>query len=359
MISLPWLIAVAFVIGIVQDAIYRRYGLARTMHARQFSEQAVYVGDTVDLVERIENHKWLPLPWLQVESMFPIGLHFASSQGTAMVTGQSFSYHQSLFSLPPYTKITRRHHITCTLRGIYGLQQTTLTCGNLFGMSAKFQKFVPSSELIVYPAILSLDDIPFPSHSWLGDITVRRFILPDPFTQAGTRAYESGDALRQINWKATARTAQLQVQKQDFTADLKLHVYLNFEVSEEMWEAVTDHDAVELGISYAATLAQYSILQGLEIGFACNGVVSNDDRKNRFTRVSPDAGASHLHHLLTIMAGLTMRCSGSFYTLLEEDVLQGTTRRDYLLISKYQSERLLQCADQLRELGNTVEWLQL
>jgi len=388
MIAIPWLVGVALVIAILQSSLYRRYGLRHILHSRHFSEQAVYAGQNVELVERIENRKWLPLSWLQVESMFPVGLRFLSVSDVDVITGKDFQYHQSVFSLPPFTKVTRRHHITCLQRGVYGLQETTVTCSDLLGGQSAFQKFLPSSGLIVYPAILALHELPLPSHSWQGPITVRRWILPDPFTHAGTRAYQSGDSLRQVNWKATARTGELQVQKNDHTADFHLMIGLNFEVSEDMWEAVSNPQLIELGISYAATITQQAIGEGIACGFLCNGAmnssdITNDERTDPSSstntklreslhltrptpalpelqvRLNPAAGQQHLHAILETMARLQMRCIGSFHTQLERDIADGVTATDYLLITAHQSARLLACKERLEALGNSVQWLLL
>lgn len=357
MTVIPWLLALALGISLLQALAYRRYGLRAVSHRRHYSESVVYAGDPVDLVEEIENAKWLPLPWLQVESMFPVGLRFHGLRDEDIVQGQAHVFHQSLFSLPPYTRIIRRHHITCLQRGVYGLQETTLTCGNLLGATAAFITIEPKARLIVYPALLSLDDLPLPSHSWQGDLSVRRWTLPDPFTQVGTREYESGDPLHQINWKATARSGRLQVQKRDYTADRHLQICLNVEVSEQMWEAVTDPDLIEYGIQCAATIAQWCLAQGLETGFSCNAWIADDEP--RFVKSSAQTGDSHLDTLLTLMARLRMRCNGSFHSLLEEDAEEGVTKRDYLLISAHQGARLQAAAAHLRELGNSVEWLPL
>src|SRR5699024_6360963 len=116
----------------------------------------------------------------------------------------------------------------------YTLQTVSVTTGDGIGFSEVFDSFEAHTSVTVYPSIIAIDDIPLPSHSWLGDITVKRWIVEDPFLQAGVREYQYGDPLNSINWKATARTQNLQINKKDFTADHHLLIYVNFDIHEDI-----------------------------------------------------------------------------------------------------------------------------
>ncbi|MCY0874787.1 MAG: DUF58 domain-containing protein [Firmicutes bacterium] len=370
--DIRWLILAALAVAIAQAFLFRRYGLRHLTYQRYFNEQAVYCNEQIELIERIENAKWLALPWVTVESMFPTGLHFGPMTETAVLSGEAFQYHHSLFTLSAFTRVTRRHRITCIARGVYGMQDATLTCGDLLGGKPHFIQIHAQSKLIVYPAIVPLQEIPLPTHSWQGPIAVRRFVLPDPFTIAGTRDYQQGDPLNQIHWSATARSGRLQVHKRDFTADYQLMILLNFEVSEEMWEIVTDPALIERGLSFAATLVQEATSLGVEVGFACNGTLpeesssyalarsanntgSDRDRENRsYPHFYPRAGLPHLHTVLTAMAEVTMRCAGSFHSLVTREQEDTYRPLDYLIITAHQSARLKDSVDALETVGHTV-----
>ena len=353
--DIRWVIAFTLVAYVLQSLLFRRFGLTRLQYERHFSEGAVYCGEKVELIERLENDKWLPVPWLTIESMFPVGLQFRQTRALHGVVGDALQHHQSLFTLAPYTRVIRHHEITCVARGVYGLQEPVLTCGDLLGATSRFVHIPVDSRLIVYPAILSIVDIPLPAHSWQGSITVRRFIMPDPFTHAGTRDYQYGDPLNQIHWSATARQGRLQVHQRDHTADYRLMILLNFEVTNDMWDVVTDEKLIELGLSYAATLSQEAVRLGLQVGFACNGTRSN----GVIVQIAPANGQEHLHAVLLAMAELTMRCGCSFYTLLDQEMATISSLTDYLLISAHQSEEILIRTAKLQTAGHSVTWLKL
>lgn len=350
MISLGWFVIITVVLAMIQSEIYRRWGLSKVQYMRRFNKEAVPEGEFIELVERIYNRKLLPLPWLRVESKMHPNLEFQSQENLDIKHDQ---YHKSLFSLMPYTGITRRHRIKCKKRGLYRLNSAALTCGELFGIQDISKTFRFNTQVIVYPKILPMEEVPLPSHSWQGDVTIRRWIVDDPFIISGVREYGYGDPLNKVNWKATARVGSLQVHNNDFTAQPNILIYLNVDIAESMWEAVTDIDRIEKGISYAATIADYAIAKGMDVGFGSNAYIK--EHEGEPVRVRPGKGDRQLIHLLEVMAKLEIARSVTFYTFLESDIQSGITGNDILILTCFVSERMEDQIRLLRQRGNAVE----
>ena len=239
-----------------------------------------------------------------------------------------------------------------------------MTTGDAFGFGNSFESKQAKAELIVYPKLTPLDEIPLPSHSWLGDITVKRWIIEDPFVIAGVRDYSYGDPMNSINWKATARTNSLQVSKRDYTADHHLMIYLNFDETEDIWMPVKNLDLFEQGISYAASLAQYTLSQGISTGFGCNAYLvepfqNSTDPIKQPIRIEPSNGTHQLTYLLDTMAKLRLDRSMSFNHFLSEDSSSQMQNTDILLITTILTEKMQENIKQLEENGNAVEivWL--
>jgi len=232
-----------------------------------------------------------------------------------------------------------------------------MTLGDLFGTYDESKDFTVNAEILVFPRLVPVNEIPLPSHSWQGDITVKRWILEDPFMISGVRDYQWGDPLNRISWKASARTGELKVYNRDFTADPRLMILLNIDQSEAMWDAVTNMDLVERGISYAISLAQHAISNGIPVGFGCNAY--QIDQKDRPIRIGPSMSKEHLYFLLEVMAKLIIARSMTFFTFLEEELSRQTSALDYLFITPYTSDRMNQQISRLRSRGNSVEILLL
>jgi uncharacterized protein (DUF58 family) len=358
--GIHWVVIFAVILSTLQNVIYRWFGMKGLSYHRTFNVPAAFPGETAEMVEVIENVKPLPLPWLRLESMIPASLRFASQSNLDIDEGELYQNHKSLFSLRPYTRITRRHTVTCLRRGVYTLQSATMTCGDLFGMSAQTAQLKMNASILVYPALVPLSDIPLPAHSWQGDYSVRRWIVSDPFMTAGVREYRPGDPMNRVNWKASARSGAMQIHKEDFTANQRLMIYINFDLNEQMWGAVTEPEAIEKAIRYAASIANYALQQGMEVGFGCNGYFVDSDRGvKRPVRIEPAAGSGQLYGLLAAMARLEIDRCAPFDSLLETDLARRIGSTDYLILTAYRSDKLEGLAERLRRLGNAVQWMEI
>ncbi|MFY9177635.1 MAG: DUF58 domain-containing protein [Caldicoprobacterales bacterium] len=358
--KIHWMIFVALITIIVQAWVARKWMLKGITYNRFFSVSRAFEGEEIEMVERISNRKLLPVPWLRIESKISQNLEFKKQFNLDIKHEQ---FHKSLFSLMPYTAINRRHQVKCKKRGCYRLNSAALTCGDLFGFQDATKVYELDAQILVYPKLVNLDEIPFLSRSWMGDVVVKRWIIDDPFMYAGVREYTAGDPLNSINWKATARTGNLQVHKRDYTADPRIMIYLNMDVREDMWGPITDPELIEKGISYAASIVNHAIAQGIDTGFGTNGYVI--DQPEESVRILPRGGEEQLILLLDTMAKLVIDRSVTFYTFIEEDIKYSASAAvsgavDYLFITTHVSERMQNQIKQLEDMGNSVEilWLE-
>ncbi|MFH5184433.1 DUF58 domain-containing protein [Paenibacillus sp. TAB 01] len=351
--GIHWFLLVALLLLGVQAFLFRLFGSRGLTYERRFSVPACYEGQEVELVERIANRSLRPLPWLRLEALLHASLRFQKQANLDIDAGAMFQNHKSFFSLMPFTQITRRHRILCTKRGCYRLNTASLTSGDLLGMYSRTLRLTLDAELLVYPKPADLQELQLPSHSWHGDISVRRWIVDDPFMRSGTREYQPGDPLNGIHWKATARSGRLQVHQRDYTADHRLMIYLNVEDHATMWREVNDEAMFEQGMSYAAGIAEYAIAQGIETGFATNAYAI--DRPKDAVRVEPRNGPEQLELLLATMARTVVARRVPFDTLLEEEAELGLTNCDIIILSAYVSDKMEPPMQRLRYLGNAVE----
>lgn len=353
--SLPWFILSTLLLLLFISVIYQRNALKRVNYTRYFSAAAAYEGEQIEMIEEIVNRKWLPLPWLRLESSFAKGLKFSRQKNLGVSSGEIYQNHISMFYMRPYRQIKRRHVVRCEQRGLFRLESVTMTSGDLFGMSRKSKTFPLQLELLVYPGIANFYELPLPVHSWLGELPVKRWIVEDPFLTAGTREYSPGDSLGAMNWKATARTGIMQVHQKDHTADSRLILCLNVEISDSMWRNITDAARIELGIRYAATVADYAIGHGLETGMLCNGKLEGGGERNPVT-----AGPmGSLEEVLGLLARLQLDWTIPMSRLLEHEAESCPEGNDYLIITCHRGQELQLAAEELRLLGNGVAWLDI
>lgn len=357
MADLRWLLVLAGLFVLAEAVVYRRLSLWRVTYRRFFSQSAIAAGDSVEMVEVIENRKWLPIPRVVLEAAFDASMRFGGDSDTFLNRSEKFLTIRSMFSLRPYTRITRRHQIQCVRRGLYRLNTAAMTLGGMFGGEG-FKQWAfsgPGTTLTVYPKLVPDVHQVLSTHSFQGDTLVRRFIVPDPFVRQGARPYQDGDSLNQIHWKATARTGALHVHLQEYTADYHVKILLNFIIEEDMWQHISNPLRIEAGISLAATLASEWIESGCMVGFNCNGLHLDGADPN----LDPGSGMQQLEDIWSLLAGLDLKlrcdCSG----LLREEWASATRKTDYVLITGFVDEALHDAIRLLEESGHSVSIVHL
>lgn len=350
------LLLVALVVAFGQSLLFGKWALSRVKYTRQFSVTECYSGDTIEMIEVIENRKLMPVFWLRAESTIAASLRFHSTEETMDIdVGKRTQYHKSLFSIGSYRRIRRTHKVICARRGLYRIDQVSLTAGDLLGMNDKSKSMPVNIELIVYPQVVTMEEIPLPSHGWQGDVSVRRWIVEDPFLMTGVRDYRSGDPMKRIHWKATARTGTLQVYQHDYTAEQRLVVYLNVMDKETTRDVVHDEKLIEKGISYAATIVSDAVARGIPVGFGHNGM--RQGKPEIDVRLPIGGGREHLLAILSEMAAIELRCKLLFHDFLAQDDPITEDRCDYLLITSHVSQLAAEQIERLKQAGHSVQTL--
>ncbi|HZK35218.1 MAG TPA: DUF58 domain-containing protein [Bacillota bacterium] len=348
--SLGWFLFILVLVLFLQGRLYARWAFKGLTYERSFNTHAVFAGGEASMVERIRNKKLLILPWLRIESKIDPSLKFSQ---TADLSIKHDEFHNSIFSLMPYTGITRRHKIICQRRGCYRLDSASLTCGDAFGIKEQSRDVYFDAQLLVYPEILSVAKIPFICRSWMGDITVKRWIVSDPFYMAGIREYQASDPLNRISWKASARLDRLLVNKNDHTANPQAMIYLNVDIEERMWHFVTNTELIEKGISICASIVALLLEEGISAGFASNAHLV-DDKENPIM-IRPISGKSQIAGILEQMAMLVVERSCTFHTLLESEINAEIDPMDILLVTTFVSQRMQEQIGRLQQKGHSVE----
>jgi uncharacterized protein (DUF58 family) len=235
------------------------------------------------------------------------------------------------------------------------LGSATVTTGDLLGFANKTLSYIPETGLHVYPIPLKVTELNLPARTFLGDAIARRFFLPDPFMPAGIREYVPGDTLNSINWKASAKTGKLVVQKCDYTSDSKLLVFFNIDYSAESWDNTgsVKTSSLEYAVRMLATVLDMSLNTGQLTALYTNAVSARDGKE---ISVPPATGKMQREELLAAMAEIRFLRTRSFHMLLREAA--GDKRGyDILIMTRYKTKEIDIEIDSLRHAGNKVEAL--
>src|SRR5262249_39648190 len=110
----------------------------------------------------------------------------------------------------PGGRVAVRYQLTCRMRGYYQLCPLGMESGGLFCLHRRYLVDAPPTYLLVYLRIVPLLGYEPGSRRPIGDIRMTHRLYEDPTRIAGIRAYEVGDPLNRVHWRATARAGTLQ-----------------------------------------------------------------------------------------------------------------------------------------------------
>ncbi len=333
----------------------------------------VFFGEEITLSVSIENHKFLPLPWLRVENKIAPPLMVVSKK-TSRLRDSRREALAGTWLFWAYQRVTRQYRLLCQERGFHRFGPVSLISSDPFGWLECGEKVLAVEYLVVYPLIAPLEVLGLSSIHPLGELTTSRRLFEDPLRVAGVRDYILGDDPRRIHWKATARAGALRSKIYETPAMHRLLLLLEVRnYSEE--ERGTDLEIQELTIATAASLGMWALEEGYMVGLMANSSMiryvseqelqksmpadeSDTIRVNReefsasvfsptTTNVPFSSDIGQYERLLSTLGRLVPQYSGSMSMLIDSDETMFPSGTTVLLVSAVSSlqeetiERLL------------------
>ncbi len=206
------------------------------------------------VVSEFTNAKRLPVLYLQAREKVPEALSLAPDEESGKTAPSLSRYpHQPsvltrTFFLMPNQKLRAETRCTLPRRGRYVFTGATLAVGDLLGLQTTPVSFDAYREVIVFPKRADLPSLERALGGYLGDMSVQRFIHPDPMLIRGFSEYTGSEPMRAISWPRSLQSGQLMVKDYDHTAELTASVLLG------IMPPKTDEDLED--VEYAFSLAR-------------------------------------------------------------------------------------------------------
>jgi uncharacterized protein (DUF58 family) len=255
----------------------------RVSLVRSLSSNCAFPGDSLTVRYVLENRKPLPAPWLEVAEPVVRGLE-VTDPGTE----------KRLLHLAWFRRVRWDRTLLCRRRGSYRLESSQLIGGDPYGLTSREAVMGGCEELLVYPRLLPLDQIPLPARALLGQQRPPRSLFEDPSRLAGVRAYQPGDPLNRIHWKVTARHGSLHSKVLEPSTTPTIALVLAIDPS--AMGHPDDDESVEYAISVVASLAHLAVESGWSVGVFSGG--------HPEVALLPAAGRQHTMLILQSLARL-------------------------------------------------------
>jgi uncharacterized protein (DUF58 family) len=234
------------------------------------------VGDAVVVHLTISNRSRLPTGSLMLEDQLPGQL-----RGSARFVIDGLSSRETR---------TVSYRMPALARGRYRAGPLHIRLTDPFHLLDVRRSFTATNEIIVAPVVEHLRNLEPPRSLDTGDDAGSHSIGSRGADDASTREYRTGDDLRKIHWRSSARTGTLMVRQEERPWQGKLSVLLDLRGGAHVEGPTATHSgtddrlrsSLEWGISAAASAATHGIVLGREVSLI-------DDLNNPFAVPMLDA----------------------------------------------------------------------
>ena len=316
--------------GIIALSYLWSWTSTRSIHInRSTRARRSQVGQHFEESFEVRNHGRIPKLWLEVRDFSTVPFHGASRVVSHL---QGRAHHR--WQVRTY----------CQQRGYYRLGPMRLLSGDPLGLFSIDQTLSQTSDLIVYPATVTLSAFQPPAADLAGGEALNRRAQYITTNVSGIREYAPGDSFNRIHWLSTARTGRLMTREfeLDPSADIWLFLDLHSGAAHSLpWRLTPPeagvfglsgrgrNDALELApstleyaVTAAASIARYFLLRNRAVGLFWHG-------SQRYL-LQIDRGERQMRKMLEALAVVSAEGSITFDQLLVTEGVR-LNRNDMIL----------------------------
>ena len=297
-------------------------------------------GEQITVSYEVTNMGRLPIFYLGVSFSFDSGVSILEDKKwcekhvNSTFTGISVDRN---FFMPGRRTIRGRFRIALEKRGIYRLGRCYLEAGDLLGLNVSVAS-VEGSKIIVCTAAMAEEDPQIEVlGGFIGDISVRRFIMEDPSMLVGYREYTGYEPMKKISWIQSAKTGKLMVKQNDYTLDTDVAIAVNLERNEA---SMSD---MELLFELVRTACEK--LEEMKIPYA---FLSNGDLR----QFQQGFGRAHLGAILRSIGLSGATCYTSFDNLIDHCIAGNRSNRSYIIVTPRLDNDGKRALDRLRSVSD-------
>ena len=243
---------------------YRKHALDDIDLDVSFSKPVAQYGEIIEVIEKAENRKRAPLPFLILKFETPAVLEF---QDMTKTTLSDYLYREDMVSMKPFSRHTRTIKARCSKRGYYSFARINISTTDLLLIEKITKDYPTERSVTILPEYVDTSMMESFLSITFSEIQRKRTLLTDPFSFAGIRDYQPWDSMKSINWTASAKTGDLMVNQVASTATKKVSIYVNL----DCYNNKKSTSLLEKSISFAYSYIQELVSAGIPVMLYTNG----------------------------------------------------------------------------------------
>jgi uncharacterized protein (DUF58 family) len=325
LIRQPLIAVVATILLLAMGIVWfwKRTMLEDIEYERTMVKSHLFPGEETQISWTVRNNKPLPLSWLRYREAIetePFGLKSTTGievldQKLQAVMNENLLGIDTLTSISGFETVTKSSRLRAVRRGRYRFGPVRIQAADILGMHTDEMQLESVSTLTVFPQLFAIHKFDPIFRQLLGDLR-KRELLEDPTWYRGARQYRTSDPMKSVDWRATARTRELHVKTFEPTVHPKLVVVANLHAFEKITDGVlTEH--MEDVINTTASICQWAIATGFEVGLHSNGAVPGSHVP---AIIPPSAEQHQLLTILDYLAGVMLIVDRPIDEIIQTDI---------------------------------------
>lgn len=281
-----------------------------------------------NIITYVTNRSRRFIPFLYMEELLPDDIEVMEVKENIHRDNFGNKRHLSTVYLMPKQKLIRKINVSFSKRGRYILRGANLSGGDFLGIKEIRQDFFCLKEVVVYPKESHAKDVQKTVGGFLGDISVRRFIMEDPMLISGFKDYTGREPMKSISWAQSAKVNRLMVKQFDFTTDPSVSILLNVECKYNDKECL-----IEGCFSLTRTVCRIMEERRVKYDFFTNATTSN--AISNWSYISEGLGRKHF---FTILEGLGRAYYGytePFSETVDKSIKKISSKRSTIIITPH------------------------
>ncbi len=246
--NLPYSVFYVFVVSLILGIIYMR-SVRKNLNARFKYDNDIYkVGDDANISIIVENAGIIPIPYVHVESKI-LGSLIKGYSGDLIFLGGDKS-----------TWINNR--ITFEKRGIYDFSHISIKANDLLYIFKSVIKIYRKLHIKVYPKVYDLCGIDFSGRDSYENLINSKNGIDDFTLVKDIRKYNTGDNLKKVHWKLSAKQGELYVKNFDCISGKEGNLFINMHtdnLGSDLSEII-EEDLVDFSVS----IAKYMVINRIK-----------------------------------------------------------------------------------------------
>lgn len=226
-------------------------------------------------------------------------------------------------AIAPHKEIEKFEKYKISNRGVYYYGNHSLITGSFFGLKNLEAKDYTPKHVAVMPSRIEDKKLENVIGGFIGDISVRRFIMEDPILTVGYNEYTGREPMRDISWIRTAVQGKLMVKRYDYTSELRVMILLNL-------EGGTDAD-MERTFEICRRVIEELEDKKIPYGFRTNGMIFGPE--GAISHMPAGMGEAHFMAMMYGLAGAKHDCWYSLESLVKQTLKGATSNEHYVFVT--------------------------